>query len=202
MRAVFVHPLACVESRQVGTGSRIWPFTHVMAGARIGSRCNVGSHTFIESGAVVGDDVTIKNGCMIWEGVTLQRGVFVGPGVVFTNDLYPRSRRLPEAARRYRRKPGWLVRTTVEQGAALGAGAVILAGVTVGAYAAVAAGAVVTRDVPPYALVVGNPARARGWVCRCGRPLGPATSPACAACGRRLRGRRPAAATPEAKRTR
>ncbi len=190
MTTTFVHPLAHVESSHVGTGCRIWPFTHVMAGARLGARCNVGSHTFIESGAVVGDDVTIKNGCLIWDGVTLERGVFVGPGVVFTNDLYPRSRRLPEAARRYRRRSTWLVRTTVERGATLGAGAVILAGVTVGAYAAVAAGAVVTRDVAPHALVVGNPARPHGWVCRCGRPVRPVTAETCAACGRRLRGRR------------
>ena len=166
----FVHPTALVESRQIGEDTRIWAFAHVMDGVTIGAGCNIGDHCFLESGAVVGDNVTIKNGNMLWEGVVVEDGVFVGPNVLFTNDRYPRSPRLPQAARRYR-DTGWLVPTLVKHGASIGAGAVIVAGVTIGAFATVAAGAVVTRDVPPYTLVVGTPARARGWVCQCGQPL-------------------------------
>src|SRR5262245_11663622 len=101
---VFAHRTALVETSDIGGGSRIWAFTHVMAGARIGSDCNIGDHCFVESGAVIGNRVTIKNGNMIWEGVTLEDGVFVGHQVHFTNDLYPRSPRLPEAATRYENK--------------------------------------------------------------------------------------------------
>jgi UDP-2-acetamido-3-amino-2,3-dideoxy-glucuronate N-acetyltransferase len=165
-----IHPTALVESDDVGEGTRVWAFSHVLVGARIGRRCNIGDHCFVESGAVIGDDVTIKNHNAIWDGIVLERGVFVGPGVSFTNDLYPRSPRLPEGEPRYR-DGSWLAGTVVRTGATLGAGAVILAGTTIGEFAMVAAGAVVTRDVPAFALMVGNPAHQRGLVCRCGAPL-------------------------------
>jgi acetyltransferase-like isoleucine patch superfamily enzyme len=170
MDKVFVHPTALVETQQIGQGTRIWAYTHVMKHVPIGASCNIGDHCFIESGAVVGNEVTVKNGNMIWEGVTLEDGVFVGPSVTFTNDRYPRSPRLPQARERYSSR-GWLLPTLVRRGASLGAGAVMLAGITVGEFAMVGAGAVVTRDVPAYALVVGSPARVRGWVCQCGQPL-------------------------------
>jgi acetyltransferase-like isoleucine patch superfamily enzyme len=180
---VYVHPAALVESDAVGSGSRVWAFAHVMHGAVVGRRCNVGGHCFVEAGAVLGDDVTVKNGTSVWDGVTLGDGVFVGPAVVFTNDRRPRSRRLAAAAARYA-DGGWLVPTRVDRGASLGAGAVILAGVTIGAYALVGAGAVVTRDVPAHAVVVGNPARQAGWVCSCGAPLaGDELIAGCSACG-------------------
>jgi UDP-2-acetamido-3-amino-2,3-dideoxy-glucuronate N-acetyltransferase len=165
-----VHPTAIVESHDVGEGTQIWAFVHVLAGAVIGRGCNIGDHCFIESGAVIGDVVTVKNFTAVWDGVRLERGVFVGPAVVFTNDLRPRSPRSEDAAPRYRDR-SWLEPTTVCEGATLGAGAVIVAGVTIGAYAMVAAGSVVTRDVKPYTLVVGSPARAHGFVCRCGAKL-------------------------------
>ena len=171
MKDLFIHPQALVESEDIGAGTRIWAFAHVMAGAHIGKNCNIGDHCFIESGASIGDNSTVKNGSMVWEGVSLADGVFVGPGVVFTNDLHPRSPRLPEVGSRYGEKRGWLCPTKVERGATLGAGAVILAGVTVGEYAMSAAGAVVTKSVGSYVLVLGNPARQRGWVCRCGQKL-------------------------------
>jgi len=141
-----------------------------MKGVSLGANCNIGDHCFIESGVVIGDNVTIKNGNMIWEGVTLEDGVFVGPHVFFTNDLYPRSPRLPQAKKRYSNRR-WLLPTLVRQGASLGAGAIILAGITIGEFSMVGAGAVITRNVSPYALMIGNPARVRGWVCQCGQPL-------------------------------
>jgi UDP-2-acetamido-3-amino-2,3-dideoxy-glucuronate N-acetyltransferase len=170
VEGVFCHPTALVETREIGRGTRIWAFSHVMAGAIIGENCNVGDHCFVETGAIVGNNVTIKNGNTIWDGVTLEDGVFVGPGVCLTNDLYPRSARLPHACERYHDRD-WLVPTRVKSGASLGAAAVILAGVTIGEYALVAAGAVVTHDVSPHAIVTGNPARLHGWACRCGLPL-------------------------------
>jgi len=184
VKKAYIHPTALAESREIGAGTRVWAFTHILPGARVGQDCNIGDHCFIESGAVVGDNVTLKNGNMVWEGVRLADGVFVGPNVFFTNDRHPRSPRLPQARKRYAEKRNWLVPTTIERGAALGAGAIILAGVNVGEYATVGAGAVVTKPVPSHALVVGNPARQVGWVCRCGRSLqfrrGRA---ACAECG-------------------
>jgi acetyltransferase-like isoleucine patch superfamily enzyme len=183
---VFVHPQALVETDALGAGTRVWAFAHIMRGVTIGAHCNIGDHCFIESGVTVGNGVTIKNGNMIWEGVALEDGVFVGPGVNFTNDLYPRSPRLPEASARYADK-GWLAKTLVRHGASLGAGAVIVAGITVGEYALVGAGAVVTSDVPPYTLVVGNPARPRGWVCQCGSRLRfEGCRAVCATCGLHL----------------
>ena len=181
---VYVHPAALVESDDVGPGTRVWAFAHVLEGARIGRDCNVGGHCFVEGGAWVGDGVTLKNGSMVWEGVTLEDGVFVGPGVVFTNDLRPRSPRHAPAAGRYG-DTSWLARTNVGRGATIGARAVILPGIDVGAYAMVAAGAVVTRSVPPHGIVMGNPARLAGWACVCGARL-PAYGdrPVCKDCGR------------------
>jgi acetyltransferase-like isoleucine patch superfamily enzyme len=178
--AAYAHPMALVEG-EVGEGTRVWAFAHVMRGAVVGRDCNVGDHAFIESGARLGDGVTVKNGALIWEGVTIGDGVFVGPGAVFTNDKLPRSARLQSVNRTH---DNWLTPTVVEEGASIGGGAVIVAGVTIGAYALVAAGAVVTRDVPPHALVKGNPARRSAWVCRCGEKLpAEAGETACAACG-------------------
>jgi acetyltransferase-like isoleucine patch superfamily enzyme len=181
--AATIHSTALVETDAVGNGTRIWAFTHVLPGASIGANCNIGDHCFIETGCRVGNNVTIKNGNALWEGVTLEDGVFVGPSVVFTNDLYPRSPRLDGAGDRYRDK-AWLVPTLVERGASIGAGAVVLAGVTIGAFALVAAQALVTRDVPAHALVRGSPAASVGWVCLCGQVLTEDDDVlACPACG-------------------
>ena len=170
MQQSFIHPTSIVDTQHIGQSTSIWAFTHVMENVRIGSNCNIGDHCFIESGAIVGNDVTIKNGSMIWEGVTLEDGVFVGPNVLFTNDRHPRSPRLAQARKRYSTK-SWLLPTLVRRGASIGAGAIIIAGITIGEFALVGAGAVVAQDVPPYALVTGSPVRLWGWVCQCGQPI-------------------------------
>jgi UDP-2-acetamido-3-amino-2,3-dideoxy-glucuronate N-acetyltransferase len=191
MKSIFIHTKAIVESKAIGSGTRVWAFVHVMTGARVGKNCNIGDHCFVESGATIGDDCTIKNGNMVWEGVTLEDGVFVGPNVFFTNDLHPRSPRLPQAHKRYRAKSNWLLPTKIGRGATLGAGAIILAGVTIGEYAMVGAGALVTKSVPSYALVRGIPSQVNGWVCQCGQPLHFRSKiAACRECGLRFRSKK------------
>lgn len=154
VKQVFVHPNALCESSNVGAGTRIWAFAHVLPGARIGSDCNICDGVFIENDVAVHDRVTIKPGVQLWDGVTLEDDVFVGPNVTFTNDRFPRSKVYPAA----------FLRTTVRRGASIGANATILPGIEIGAGAMVGAGAVVTRSVPSNAIVVGNPARISGYV--------------------------------------
>ncbi len=154
MNTPFIHPNALCESGQVGEGTRIWAFAHVLAGARIGRDCNICDHVFVENDVVVGDRVTVKCGVQLWDGVELEDDVFVGPNATFTNDVFPRSKHYPAQ----------FGRTTVRKGASIGANATLLPGITIGARAMVGAGAVVTRSVPPNALVVGNPAQIVGYV--------------------------------------
>jgi UDP-2-acetamido-3-amino-2,3-dideoxy-glucuronate N-acetyltransferase len=171
--SVFVHPQGLCESDEVGEGTRVWAFAHVMKGARIGRDCNVGGGAFVEAGAVIGDRVTIKNHVLIWDRVTIEDEVFLGPNAVFTNDLAPRA-----AIKKSRED---FLPTHVERGASLGAQVTVVCGVRIGRHALIGAGAVVTRDVPAHALMVGNPARRIGWVCRCGTRLDEALS--CPSCG-------------------
>ncbi len=178
------HPTALVESPHIGEGTRIWAFAHVMKGAMIGRDCNLGDHSFVESGAVIGDNVTVKNNVCVWLGVTIEDDVFIGPNVALTNDRTPRSARMPEVRKRNARTENWLLRTVIERGASIGANATILPSIRVGRYSMVAAGAVVTRDVAPFSLVVGAPARRAGDVCRCGaRLLGNFDQATCDECG-------------------
>ena len=169
---VFVHPQAWNESQEVGGGTRIWGFAHVMAGARIGKNCNIGEHCFLERGAILGNGVTLKNGVCVWEGVLIEDYAFIGPFVALTNDRNPRSPRLEADSirRRYAGKE-WLVPTRICQGASLGANATIVCGTTIGRFAMVAAGAVVTRSVGDHELVAGSPARPIGAVCLCGQKM-------------------------------
>ena len=166
----FAHATALVESTSIGAGTRIWAYAHVLKGARIGRDCNLGDHAFVEGGAVIGHRVTIKNGVMIWDGVVLENDVFVGPAAVFTNDLRPRSPRGAAVKQRYDSKK-WLVPTRIRAGASIGANATIVCGVTIGKSAMVGAGAVVSRNVPDHALVLGMPARIAGWVSEAGTRL-------------------------------
>jgi acetyltransferase-like isoleucine patch superfamily enzyme len=180
----FFHPAALVEADDIGAGTRVWAFAHVMRGARIGGRCNIGDHAFVESGAIIGNNVTLKNNVCVWMGVTLEDDVFVGPNATFTNDRHPRSPRMPQVASRYEDSERWLLPTVVERGVSIGANATILPGIRLGRYSMIAAGSVVTSDVPPFALVVGAPARVAGHVCRCGKKLtGSYLTEVCTACG-------------------
>lgn len=185
-KGFWAHSMALVESKALGCGTRVWAFSHVMQGAIIGRDCNIGEHVFVENGAAIGDRVTVKNGVQIWEGVTLNDDVFVGPNVAFTNDRHPRSPRSKAAGDRYESK-GWLEKTVVGDGAAIGANATIICGITIGKYAVIGAGSVVTESVAPFSVVMGVPALCRGFACICGRSLGPENimkETVCANCGR------------------
>lgn len=144
-----IHPLSDVATHDIGQRTRIWQFVVILAGARIGEDCNICSHVLIEGDVVIGDRVTVKSGVQLWNGLTVGNDVFIGPNATFTNDTFPRSRVYPEN----------FSRTVIEDGASIGAGAVILPGRTIGAKAMVGAGAVVVSHVAPGSIVVGNPAR-------------------------------------------
>lgn len=150
----FVHPNALCESEDIGAGTRVWAFAHVLPGARVGRDCNICDGVFVEGGAVVGDRCTLKCGVQLWDGVRLGDDVFVGPNATFSNDPFPRSRQRPEQ----------YTGTVVEDGASIGANATLLPGVRIGRGAMIGAGAVITRSVPANAIVVGNPARIIGYV--------------------------------------
>jgi UDP-2-acetamido-3-amino-2,3-dideoxy-glucuronate N-acetyltransferase len=162
----WAHPTAIVERpARIGGGTKIWHFSHVMAGARIGARCVLGQNVFVAATTSIGDGCHIQNNVSIYDGVQLEADVFVGPSAVFTNVRTPRA---------FVDRKHAFEATVVERGASIGANATIVCGVTVGAYALVAAGAVVTRDVPAQAVVAGVPARRTGWTCRCGEVRGTA----------------------------
>lgn len=158
MSEFYVHPNALCESENIGSGTNVWAFAHILPGARIGANCNICDGVFIEGGAVLGNDVSVKCGVQIWNGVELGDNVFVGPNATFTNDLLPGSKQLQEAVQR----------TVVESGASIGANATILAGLTIGAGAMIGAGSVVTRSIPPNAIVAGNPGRIMGYTTETG----------------------------------
>lgn len=144
-----IHQLADVKSDAIGEGTRVWQFVVIMNGAKIGRNCNICAHTLIEGDVVLGDNVTVKSGVYLWDGTRIADDVFIGPNATFTNDAMPRSKVYPEKFNGI----------TLERGASIGANATLLPGIVIGEYAMVGAGAVVTKDVPPYAVVVGNPAK-------------------------------------------
>jgi len=161
MEKVYIHPKAIVDSKNIGTGTRIWAFTHILKGANIGCNCNVGDHCYIENDVKIANEVVIKNGVSLWEGVHIEDRVFVGPNVSFTNDLRPRSKA-------FRKKYDI---TLVKEGASIGANSTLISPLTVGRFALIGGGAVVTNDVPDFGLVYGNPAHLVAFVCRCAKKL-------------------------------
>jgi UDP-2-acetamido-3-amino-2,3-dideoxy-glucuronate N-acetyltransferase len=174
-----IHPTAIVDDgATVGEDSRVWHWVHISAGARVGNRCSLGQNVYVAGKAVIGNNVKIQNNVSIYDGVTLEDDVFCGPSMVFTNVINPRS----HVVRRDEYRP-----TLVKRGSSIGANATIVCGVTLGAYSMVGAGAVVTKDVPDYALVTGVPARFLAWICECGVTLSSShRNPwACQACSKR-----------------
>lgn len=174
--SVFVHEKALCESQSIGARTRVWAFAHIMKNAIVGEDCNICDHVFIESGARLGNRVIVKNNVMVWDKVTVEDEVFLGPNAVLTNDYIPRAA--------FKKPPEQFLPTVIRRGATLGANCTIVCGVTIGTQAFIGAGTVVIRDVPAYAMVVGNPARRIGWMCACGQKL-PASLKC--ACGRAYR---------------
>jgi UDP-2-acetamido-3-amino-2,3-dideoxy-glucuronate N-acetyltransferase len=178
-RSFFAHESAYVDDHvTIGDGTKIWHFCHIMSGSRIGRRCNIGQNVVVSPSVVIGDNVKIQNNVSVYTGVVLEDDVFCGPSMVFTNVINPRS----HVSRKdeYRE-------TLVKRGATLGANCTVVCGHTIGEYAFIGAGAVVTKNVPDFGLVIGNPGRIAGWVCACGVSLSKQTAPpqaaACPACG-------------------
>lgn len=157
----FVHPNAICESDEIGKDTRIWAFVHILKDVKIGEDCNLCDYVFVENGVTIGDRVTIKNGISVWNGVTIEDDVFLGPNCVLTNDLYPRSKG-------YHREN---IKTLLKKGSTVGANATVICGITLGKYCMVGAGSVVTKSVPDFALVFGNPARFKYWISRKGDKL-------------------------------
>ena len=178
--AATIHPSAIVdEGAQLGEGTKVWHWVHVSAGARIGRRCVLGQNVFIGNDVVIGDNVRIQNNVSVYDAVTLEDDVFCGPSMVFTNVYTPRSH--------VSRKSDYR-RTLVKRGASIGANATVVCGYSIGEYAFIGAGAVVTGDVAPYALMVGVPARRIGWMCQCGERLPEASGTVeCKTCNQRYR---------------
>ncbi len=184
-KGYFVHESSYIDDNvEIGDGTKIWHFSHIQSGARIGKNCSLGQNVNVGNNVIIGNNVKIQNNVSVYEGVILEDYVFCGPSMVFTNILNPRSE-FPQRGSKY------YLKTLVKKSASIGANATIVCGHTIGKYAFVGAGAVVTKDVPDYALVIGNPARIAGWMCACGTKLGLSINPEseekaeCKKCGRK-----------------
>lgn len=156
-----VHPLADVHSKEIGSDTVVWQYSIILHGAVIGKNCNINAFTFIENDVSLGNNVTLKCGVQLWDGIKVHDNVFIGPNATFTNDLNPRSKKIPKS----------FCKTIVHEGASIGANATIVGGISIGRYAMIGAGSVVTKDVPDFALVYGNPAKEIGHVCICGHKI-------------------------------
>jgi len=159
--SIKIHPTSDVQTTQIGADTVIWQFSIVLSGAKIGKSCNINALTLIENDVIIGDNVTVKSGVQIWDGLRVGDNVFIGPNVTFTNDCTPRSKQRPDK----------FLKTVVENNASIGANSTILGGLCIGAYSLVGAGSVVTKNIPAYGLVYGNPAQVKGYVCECGTKL-------------------------------
>jgi UDP-2-acetamido-3-amino-2,3-dideoxy-glucuronate N-acetyltransferase len=176
----FVHPTSVVdESAEIGEETKIWHFSHIMSGAKIGKNCSIGQNVFIGSAAILGDNIKIQNNVSIYDGVVLEDDVFCGPSMVFTNVFNPRS--FISRKKEFRK-------TVVGRGATIGANATVVCGNQIGRYAFIGAGSVVTKDVPDYALVYGNPGKVKGWMCQCAEEIVFRSGKAkCHICGRKYK---------------
>lgn len=182
MASFFAHETSLIDiNARIGSGTRIWQFCNIMDNVKIGSECNIGQGVFIESGVEIGNHVKIKNNVAIYNGVVCEDDVFLGPNCVFTNVINPRS--FIERKAEFRT-------TTIKKGATIGANATIVCGHVIGEYSMIGAGSVVTKDIPDYALVMGNPARIKGYVCQCGERLDKADTEfeyVCVRCGKKYK---------------
>mgnify|MGYP005832466205 FL=1 len=179
-KGYFAHPTAVIdEPVEIGEGTKIWHFSHIASGARIGKNCNIGQNVFIDSGAVLGNNIKVQNNVSVYSGVILEDDVFCGPSMVFTNVFNPRS--FISRKKEFRK-------TLVGKGATIGANTTIVCGNTIGQYAFIGASSVITRDIPDYALVYGNPGKVKGWVCQCAVEIAFRSGEAeCPACGKKYR---------------
>jgi len=175
MKNNFIHPTAIVESKNIGTGTRIWAFVHILEGASIGKNVNICDYCFIENKVVIGNNVTIKSGVYLWDSLIIEDNVMIGPAVVFTNDRYPRSKNRE-----------WIEdKILLKTGCSIGANSTILPKVTIGQYAMIGAGSIITKDVPDFALVYGNPAKIKNYVCICTKKLDFVNEKSICICGRK-----------------
>lgn len=154
-----IHKLADVQTSTIGADTKIWQFCVILQGAKIGNNCNINSNVFIENAVTIGNNVTIKSGVQIWDGITIEDNVFIGPNVTFTNDFLPRSKQYPST----------FLKTILEKGSSIGANSTIIGGLKIGKYAMVGAGSVVTKNIKSQELWYGNPAKFKGYVCKCGQ---------------------------------
>jgi acetyltransferase-like isoleucine patch superfamily enzyme len=161
MNKVFIHKLSDVQSPNIGEGTKVWQFSVILPEAEIGKNVNINAQVMIENKVKIGNDVTIKPGVQVWDGVTIEDNVMIGPNVTFTNDLKPRSKNTNFK----------LLKTTIKKGASIGANATIIGGITIGKYAMIGAGAVVTKNIPPYTLWIGNPAKFLSNICLCAEKI-------------------------------
>jgi acetyltransferase-like isoleucine patch superfamily enzyme len=154
-----IHKLSDVQTQNIGENTNIWQFCVVLQNARIGNNCNINAGVLIENDVLIGNNVTIKSGVQIWDGITIEDNVFIGPNVTFINDFLPRSKQYPKE----------FLKTTIKKGASLGANSTLVGGITIGEYAMIGAGSVVTKNISDQELWYGNPAKKRGYICKCGQ---------------------------------